>query len=326
MPYDTINWDYESTASFVRVVAPAGAVVTRIGLSDNGQSFINYHQETVSSNRILCMPSPRDMSTIMQAELDGAPLVPQQPNNFPSVVKPQIISKNFPSSLIPSFRFTSSAAGSRGPVYAYQERRKCQQRGAGDLAFRFQQAGAAKTFQWQSTRRINVLGSPRFWNVLFPDICFIKALVTGSRPETVIYVKSTGKAAWRQQLDYGNTAEKSTRLGAGNEGVACLEYRCNGGSSAYQTHLQVITLTGKCRITGLNDVLQRAQGRCTVTPDADSSQENNFCIPDLNGGAAGLYRGNQSLARFRCLTGDNNHNGGRADSTNVNPTVRLTCR
>ena len=324
VPYDTINWDYEAIASFVRVVAPVGAVVTRIGLSDNGQSFTSYRQETVPSNRILCMRSLRNKRAVMQAELDGAPLVPQQPRNFPPVVNPQIISRNTPSHPFRSFQFRSSTAGSTGPVYSLSEYSRCYQRRSSDFAFEFQQAGPAETFQWESSRENNP-NRARFWKVLFPDICFIKALVTGSRPDTVIYVKSTGKAPRGGQLDYGYASEKSTRLN-GNEGVACVEYRCNGDSSAYQTHLQVITLTGSCQIAGLNRVLQRAQDRCTVTPDADSSQENNFCVPDLNGGAAGLYKGNQGLAKSRCLTGRNNFNGGRPTPTNDNPTVRLTCK
>ena len=128
-------------------------------------------------------------------------------------------------------------------------------------------------------------------------------------------------------LDYGYVAKMTTRVGS--DGVVCLEYRCNQGQtrSPYQTHLQFITLTGRCRITSLSPVLRTAQGRCTVNPNQDSSQEQNFCAPDINGGAAGLYRGRgQGEARSRCLAGDNNLNQPNPRTTNLNPAVRLTCR
>ena len=320
VPYDTINWDYEATASFVRVVAPKGAVVTR--LSKRGGSFTSYRQETVPSNSILCMPSLKDNQAVMQAELDGVPLEPQQPSrSFPPDVNLRIISRNASSHPFKSFQFRSSIAGLTGPVYALRERSRCYQRGPSDLAFEFK---PAKTFKWESFREVTDLNSPLFWKGVFPFSCFIKVLVTGSRPNTVIYVKSTGKAnGTKPQLDYGFTA-KSTRLTAGKEGVACLEYRCSKGSSDYQTHLQVMTLTRGCRITWLNDVLQRKQGRCTVPPDADSSQENNFCIPNLSGSDVGLYIGNPGLAR--CLAGDNTFSGTSSTPKKENPTVRLICR
>ena len=121
----------------------------------------------------------------------------------------------------------------------------------------------------------------------------------------------------------------TTRVGS--EGVVCLEYRCNEGQSRspYQTHLQFVTLTGRCRIESLSAVLRTAQGRCTVNPDQDSSQEQNICTPDpdINGRAAGLYKGRgQGEARSRCLAGDNNLNQVNPRTTNLNPAVRLICR
>ena len=159
------------------------------------------------------------------------------------------------------------------------------------------------------------------------EICFIKALVTGSRPDSVIYVKSIGRAPGRPVWDYGYVAEMTTRVGS--EGVVCLEYRCSLGQtrSRYQTHLQFITLTGRCRITSLSPVLRTAQDRCTVNPNQDSSQEQNFCVPDINVVVAGLYKGRARFeARYRCLAGDNNLNQPYPRPTNLNPAVRLICR
>ena len=331
VPYDTINWDYPQTASYVRVQAPAGTVVTRIGTSDNGQSFTSYRQETVSSSEILCMRSLRDKRAVMQAELDGAPLVPQQPTNFPSAVNPQIIEGSSSSNpfKIKSFQFTSTTAGDAGPVYTLSEGRqgRCQDRRSGDLAFEFQRAAsAAEAFHWESPREDNPTND-LYWHVQSPQICFVKALVSGSKPDSVIYVKSTGKAPGQPPLNYGYTAEKSEVV-EDNQGVVCLEYRCNqGGSSQYQTHLQFITLTGRCTVQGLNSILSQRQSSCSVTPDASSSQEQNFCVPvDLQGGDAGLYIGDSGVAKFRCLTGDNGYNQGRPRTTNRKPTVRLNCK
>ena len=328
VPYDTINWDSPLVASYVRVVAPAGAVVTRIGQSNNGRSFTSYRQETVPSSGILCILSLLNQRAVMQAELEAVPLIPQQPGNFPLAVNPQIISRNSSSHPIQSFQFTSAPAGSTGPIYRMGEARMCRQRGGLDLAFEFRQDVRA-SFQWQSTR-VNDPRSRdrlRLWQILRPEVCFIKALVNGSSPDTVIYVKSIGRAPGQPVLDYGYVAEMTTRVGS--EGVVCLEYRCNQGQtrSPYQTHLQFITLTGRCRITNLSPVLRTAQGRCTVNPNQDSSQEQNFCAPDINGGAAGLYRGRgQGEARSRCLAGDNNLNKPNSRTTNLNPAVRLICR
>ena len=59
-----------------------------------------------------------------------------------------------------------------------------------DLAFEFREAGRGAMLQWQSPR-VNNPRDPLFWQPLRPEVCFIKALVTGSRPDSVIYVKST---------------------------------------------------------------------------------------------------------------------------------------
>ena len=328
VPYDTINWDSPLVASYVRVVAPAGAVVTRIGQSNNGRSFTSYRQETVPSSGILCILSLLNGRAVMQAELEAVPLIPQQPRNFPRDVNPQIISGNSPSHPIQSFQFTSAPAGSTGPVFRMGEARICRQRGERDLAFEFQNAGRGATFQWQSPRVNNPRDNPLLiWQVRRNENCFIKARVTGSSSDSVIYVKSTGRAPGQQELEYGYVAEMTTRVGS--EGVVCLEYRCNQGQtqSPYQTHLQFVTLTGRCRIESLSAVLRTAQGRCTVNPDQDSSQEQNFCVPDITGGAAGLYKGRgQGEARSRCLAGDNNLNQGNPRTTNLNPAVRLNCR
>ena len=327
VPYDTINWDYPHVASFVRVVAPVGAVVTRIGQSNSDRSFTSYRQETVPSSGILCIPSLLNRRAVMQAELEAVPLIPQQPGNFPLAVNPQIISRNSPSHPIRSFRFTSAPAGSTGPVYRMGEATMCRQRGGLDLAFEFREAGRGAPSQWQSPRVNTNPRDPLFWQILGAESCFIKALVTGSSPDSVIYVKSTGRAPGQPVLDYGYVAEKTRRVG--REGVVCLEYRCNQGqtSSPYQTHLQFLTLTGRCRVTSLSPVLRTAQGRCTVNPNQDSGQEKNFCAPDINGGAAGLYRGGrQGEARSRCLAGDNNLNTPNPRTTNLNPAVRLICR
>ena len=263
----------------------------------------------------------------MQAELEAVPLIPQQPRNFPAAVNTQIISRNSPSHPIQSFQFTSAPAGSTGPVYRKGEARICRQRGPLDLAFEFREAGRGAMLHWQSPR-VNNPRDPLFWQPLLPEVCFIKALVTGSRPDSVIYVKSIGRAPGRPVLDYaGYVAEMTTRVGS--EGVVCLEYRCNQGQtrSPYQTHLQFITLTGRCRITSLSPVLRTAQDRCTVHPNQDSSQEQNFCVPHRNGVVAGLYRGRgQGEARSRCLAGDNNLNKPNSRTTNLNPAVRLICR
>ena len=203
----------------------------------------------------------------------------------------------------------------------------CRQRGPLDLAFEFREAAPGATFHWQSPRVNTHPRDPLFWQILRPEVCFIKALVTGSSPDTVIYVKSTDRALGQPVRNYGFVVGMTTRVGS--EGVVCLEYRCNQGQSGspYQTHLQFVTLTSRCNITSLSPVLTTAQGRCTVNPDQDSSQEQNFCAPDVNGGAAGLYRGRgQSEARSRCRAGDNNLNRPNSRTTNLNPAVRLICR
>ena len=330
VPYDTINWDYPQTQSIVRIRAPAGTVVTRIHLSDNGQSFTSYRQETVPPSEILCMRNLLNRRTVIQAERDGSPLVPQQPSNFPSAVNAEIISGSSASNpfKIQSFRFSSTKVGDPGPVYGLRETGRCQQQRSGDFAFEFQEAGAGEVFHWESPREENP-NSNIYWRARAPDICFVKALVSGSKPDSVIYVKSTGKAPNSPLLDYGYTAEKSEIVG--NQGVVCLEYRCNQGApSTYQTHLQFLSLTGRCTIQRLNNILTQRQSSCPVRPDSPSSiggQELNICAPvDLQGGDAGLYTGDSGVAKFRCLTGDNNYSQGRPQTTNRNPTVELTCK
>ena len=332
VPYDTINWDSPIVASYVRVVAPAGAVVTRIGQSSNGQSFTSYRQETVPASGILCIRSLRNWPAVIQAELYAAPLIPQQPRNFPLAVNPRIISRNPSSHPIKSFQFTSTIAGSSGPVYGMGQEGRCQQRKAVDFAFKFQEAisSPAASFNWESGREKHPR-NPRVWQVLGSDICFIKAIVNGSSSESVIYVKSVGKARrgevrnGQEVLDYGYVAEKTTRVGG--KGVVCLEYRCNQGLSPYQTHLQFIALTGRCKIQRLSPHLEKT--RCKVQPDADTDTEQNLCVPDLNGHDAGLYRGKKEAkeAKARCLTGNNNYRIGNGElrTTESNPAVELYC-
>ena len=332
VPYDSINWDSPQERSYVRVVAPAGAVVTRIVGNSNGQSFISYRQETVPNSGILCIRSLLNWPAVIQAELDAAPLIPQQPKNFPLAVNPRIISKKSRRHPIQSFQFTSTIAGSRGPVYGKGQEGRCQQLKAVDFAFKFQEAisSPAAGFHWRSSRITN-RRNPRLWQVLAVDICFIKAIVTGSSSESVIYVKSVGKARrgevrnGQEVLDYGYVAEKTTRVGG--KGVVCLEYRCNRGLSPYQTHLQFIALTGRCNIQHLSPHLERA--KCKVKPDADTNTEQNFCVPDLTGNDAGLYRGKKEAneAKARCLTGNNNYliGNGEPRTTESNPAVELHC-
>ena len=336
VPYDSINWDSPQERSYVRVVAPPGAVVTRIVGNSNNQSFISYRQETVPNSGILCIRSLLNWPAVIQAELDAAPLIPQQPSDFPQAVNPRIISRNRSSHPIQSFQFTSTIAGSKGPVYGKGEGGRCQQRKAEDLAFKFQEATSSSAESWESGREKNPRND-RVWQVLGRDICFIKAIVTGPSPESVIYVKSVGKARRgevksgkkiKEVLDYGYVAEKTTRVGG--KGVACLEYRCNkGGRSPYQTHLQFIALTGRCNISRLSPHLEKA--RCNVQPDADTDTEQNFCVPDLNGNDAGLYKGKKegkkNEAKARCLTGNNNYRIGNDElrTTDSNPAVDLYC-
>ncbi|XP_078375573.1 cartilage intermediate layer protein 1-like [Oculina patagonica] len=326
VPKDNINWDYVATASRVRIRAPPGTVVTRIGLSDNGQQYTSYRQETVPASGVLCMLTLRNKQAILQAELNGAPLIPQRPVNFPAAVNPQIIERTPAGTLakIQSFQFTSTKADDSGPVYLKGEEGRCAQDQAGDKAFEFESAGGGQLFHWESPR-IDVPTDPRFWDVRADEICFVKALVTGSRPGSVIYVKSTGKARGQPVVDYGYTAEKAAMVGS--SGVVCLEYRCNEGpQAAYQTHLQVLTLTGTCTIQSLNSVLDGRQGQCPVSPDGSSSRERNFCVPkDLVGGDAGLYTGDSAVARNRCITGNNQYSSGRPVARTTNPTVTLNC-
>ena len=326
VPYDNINWDSVEVACYVRVRAPGGTVVTRIGLDSSGQSYTSYRQETVPASGTLCILSYRRRPAILQAELNGAPLVPQQPTNFPSVVNAQITDGSSVGNVfkIQSFRYSCFKATDAGPAYLKGESGRCQQHGMNDLAFEFQEANAGEAFHWESPRNQDP-NDPAFWNSRLTEICFVKAVVSGSRPDSVIYVKSTGKASGQPTVDYGYTAEKSAVVGS--QGVVCLDYRCNESPTAtYQTHLQFLTLTGSCTIQSPGGTLG-AQDRCDVTPDADSNQEQNFCVPrDLQGGDAGLYTGDSAVARNRCLTGNNQYNGGRPITTTDNPTVRLTCK
>ena len=327
VPVDNINWDYVTVASYVRIRAPPGTVVTRIGLSDNGQQYTSYRQETVPASGTLCILSLRDKPAILQAERDGMPLLPQQPSNFPSAVNPQIIDGSSVGNIfkIQSFQFSSTKVDDRGPIYLKGEQGRCGQHTANDFAFEFQEANAGQLFHWESPR-IQDLNDPRFWDVRRNEICFVKAIVSGSKPNSVIYVKSTGKAPGQPNLDYGYTAEKSAVVGG--QGVVCLEYRCNEGPQvAYQTHLQFLTLTGSCTVQSLNGVLDGGQSRCGVRPAGSSSRERNFCVPqDLVGGDAGLYSGDTGVAKNKCLTGNQQYNSGRPVPTNRNPTVLINCR
>lgn len=329
VPPDNINWDYVTVASHVRIRAPPGTVVTRIHLSDDGQQYTSYRQETVPASGTLCILSLRDKPAILQAELNGAPLIPQQPSNFPAAVNPQIIERSPAGTLykLQSFQFTSTKVDDRGPVYLKGEEGRCRQHQASDLAFEFEEANSGQLFNWESPR-IEDPNDPRFWDVRPDEICFVKALVTGSRPDSVIYVKSTGKAPGQPDVNYGYSAEKSAVVPSGSDGIVCLEYRCNEGPQvAYQTHLQFLTLTGTCTIQSLNNVLDGGQSRCPVTPDGSTSQERNFCVPsDLVGGDAGLYTGDPAVAKNRCITGNNQYNSGRPIATTTNPTVTLNCR
>lgn len=327
VPLDNINWDYVTVVSYVRVKAPSGTVVTRIGLSDNGLQYTSYRQDTVPASGTLCILSLRDKRAILQAERDGVPLIPRQPTTgFPSSVNPQIIDGSSVGNVfkIQSFRFTSTKADDRGPVYLRGEHVRCAQRRTNDFAFEFRDANVGQLFHWESIR-IKDPNDLRLWQVRPDEICFVKALVVGSKPDSVIYVKSFGKAPGLSNVDYGYTAEKSATVGG--QGVVCLEYRCNEGSSGqYQTHLQFLTLTGSCTVQGLNSVLNGAQNQCTVPPASSSSQERNFCVPHLVGGDAGLYSGDTGVAKNRCLTGNQQYNSGRPTPTNLNPTVTINCR
>ena len=334
VPYDSINWDSPQERSYVRVDAPPRAVVTRIVRNSRNQSFVSYRQETVPNSGILCIRSLLNWPAVIQAELDAAPLIPQQPTDFPRAVNPRIISRNPLSHPIQSFQFKTTIVGSRGPVYGKGQGGRCQQRKEDDFAFKFQEAKTSPaSFQWDGGRETNPQKTTpdRIWQVLGNDICFIKAIVTGSSPESVIYVKSVGKAPrgevknGKEVLDYGYVAEKTTSVGG--KGVVCLEYRCNQGLSPYQTHLQFIALTGRCNISRLSPHLEKAS--CKVQPDADTDTEQNFCVPDLNGNDVGLYKGKKEAkeAKARCLTGNNNYliGNGEPKTTESNPAVVLYC-
>ena len=269
---------------------------------------------------------PRDKRAILQAERDGVPLIPRQPTGFPLLVNPEIIDGSSVGNVfkIQSLRFTSTKADDRGPIYLKGEHGRCSQRGVNDFAFEFRDANVGQSFHWESIR-IDDPNNPRLWQVRPDEVCFVKALVVGTKPDSAIYVGSVGKAPGKSDVEYGYTAEKSATVGG--QGVVCLEYRCNEGSSGqYQTHLQFLTLTGSCTVQGLNNVLNGAQNRCTVPPASSSSQERNFCVPHLVGGDAGLYSGDTGVAKNRCLTGNQQYNSGRPTTTNLNPTVTIRCR
>ena len=92
------------------------------------------------------------------------------------------------------------------------------------------------------------------------EICFVKALVAGSKPDSVIHVKRFGKAPGQSEVEYDYTAGKSATVGG--QGVLCFEYRCSEGSPGqYQTNLQFLTLRGSCTVQGLNNVLDGAQNQ-----------------------------------------------------------------
>ena len=44
VPLDT--WDYGIVVSYVRITAPSGTFVARIGLSDNGLQYTSYRQDS----------------------------------------------------------------------------------------------------------------------------------------------------------------------------------------------------------------------------------------------------------------------------------------
>ena len=317
IPSDSINWDYVATVSYVRVLAPAGAVVTRIG-RDGGQ-YTSYRQETVPGNGLLCMRAIRDKAAILQADLSGEPLFPVTPVGFPTAVNPSVIDGSAAGNPfgIRSILFTSTKVNDIGPVYLKGEDGRCSQNLAGDLAFQFQRAvGTGLSFRWTSPRTASWYPNPN-------NICFVKVVIGGSKPESVLYLKSTGKGGGAN-VDYGYTAEKATRVG--NAGVVCLEYRCGEGTTAtVQTHLQLLSLTGNCGNIRVNSVLAGAQ--CFVQPDPDSQREENFCIPnDLSGGNAGLYTGDPGLALFRCEAGNNQFSQGPPTLTANAPTVQLDCK
>ena len=179
-------------------------MVTRIGLDSNGQSYTSYRQETVPASGTLCILCYRRRPAILQAELNGAPLVPQQPTNFPSVVNAQIIDGSSIGNVfkIQSFQYSCFKATDAGPAYLKGESGRCQQPGMNDLAFEFQEANAGEAFHWESPRNQDP-NDPAFWNSRLTEICFVKAVVSGSRPDSVIYVKSTGKASGQPTVDYG---------------------------------------------------------------------------------------------------------------------------
>ena len=73
-------------------------------------------------------------------------------------------------------------------MYLRGEDGRCTQRRASDLTFEFRDANAGQLVDWKSIR----IGDPndsRLWLVRPDEICFVKALVAGSKPDSVIYVK-----------------------------------------------------------------------------------------------------------------------------------------
>ena len=88
VPLDT--WDYGIVVSYVRITAPSGTFVARIGLSDNGYNTLLI-AKTAPASGTLCIKSLRDKRAILQAERDGVPLILRQPTGFSPSVNPEII-------------------------------------------------------------------------------------------------------------------------------------------------------------------------------------------------------------------------------------------
>lgn len=128
------------------------------------------------------------------------------------------------------------------------EKSRCEKMENNDFAFEFQNVGSTP-LQLESPR---INGPPwkkdRWAAQSAPNHkCFIKVLVTGSKLDPVIYVKSIRKAPSQKDVSYGYRAAQSSVIpSATKRGVVCLEYRCGEGlSQNYETHLEFLTLTGK---------------------------------------------------------------------------------
>ncbi|KAL9981230.1 hypothetical protein ACROYT_G009905 [Oculina patagonica] len=78
----------------------------------------------------------------------------------------------------------------------------------------------------------------------------------------------------------------------------------------------------------LNALLAWLPWECGIPPDNSTSRELNFCEPRifLGGAAAGLYLGDSTVAKNRCLTGNTLYKSGPAIATTTNPAVTINCR